>query len=498
MVNGIESAGSGNLYISAPSGRGDHDRTAVSASPSKCPSEKLSVPISDRPTEAPQAGEAAISVKISNLPSKPAEIDSSTLRIQRYRRQAEAGRLMPGRPVSWCCRKVAADPVTHRRIDQLQIKKSAASGHHYTGGHWACHSNPCPVCQASRAGVFLGRLLPALEANAARFAYGMDTLTASTTSAMTAGEFVPKFKRAINEFTSGGWWLRFRRRWHIRGWVTGQDFTQKAHGPHYHVHRLIVVDRAGFLVERPAIRALRADPILAAVWADWRDLWVAEHMNETVTAIMWAEASKRWRDCCAAAGLNADLDHGYHIEGGDHKVAHYIGKMALEVTQSGNKRGRGGWTLGELLDRSAAGDRQAGRFWREAVEALKGTAALRASKGLWALLESVEPTDAELDAGDQTEIDELIALLPVEDWYTILRDDRREDYFAALCHDDLKALEDFAELAGVRLLPPGAENTVAAATAGQTGMIDGQVMRIDFDALIGWVESSARGDHPYD
>ena len=445
----------------------------------------------NRAQPAPQAGEAAYSVKISNLPSvQQKKLDTSTLRIVRYRRQAEARKLLPDQPVAWCCRRVAIDPETRRRLDNLPIKKSASSEHFYTGGHWACHSNPCPVCQARRAGVFLGRLLPALEVNAARFIYGMDTLTASTNAAMTAGDFVPKFKRALSRFTGGRWWADFRERWHIRGWVTGQDFTQKSHGPHFHIHRLIIMDRAPFFVDRPSRRALNANILLAARWAafDWNvtSIAVLQGIDKTAAALMHADAAQRWVNCCEAEGLIADLDYGYHIEGGDHKVAHYIAKLALEVTQSGNKRGRGGWTLGELLDQSARGNRQAGDFWRQAQEALKGTAILRASKGLWALLEVEEPTDADLAAGDQTSFDELIALLPVEDWYAILNDDRREEYFAALCLDDLKSLQDFARSAGVRLYAPDAQNALQSFKDAQGGNY--KLINVDLDNLISFAD----------
>jgi hypothetical protein len=442
--------------------------------------------------QAPQAGEAAPLVKISNFATKQPKFDNYLLRLIRYHRQREAGRLMPGKPVSWCCRKVAADPQTHRRLDKLPIRQSAASGHYYTAGHWACHSNPCPVCQARRAGAFLGRLLPALEASAARYSYGMDTLTASTHAAMTAGEFIPKFKRAMKSFTGGGWWTRFCDRWHIRGLVTGQDFTQGDHGPHYHVHRLMVIDRKPFWVQRPSRRALNKNTMLAALWwtepgLETKAVAVMHGIDDRVAAMMFAEAAPRWVECCAAHGLIADLEHGYNVEGGKASAANYIGKLALEVTQSANKRGRGGRTLGELLDDSAKGDCQAGRMWREAIEAMRGSAMLKASPGLWCLLGEAEPSETDLEAGDQTDIDQLIALLPVDDWYAILKDNLREDYFEALCQDDPQALQDFAVRAGVRLLPAEAKSEDVVAADGQTGFVSGRIARVDLDALIGWV-----------
>jgi hypothetical protein len=444
---------------------------------------------------APQAGEAALLVKITNLPSdqlsvRP-EMTAPEMRILRYRRQAEARRLLPDHRVSWCARKVAADPETHHRLELLPIKQSAASGHFYTGGHWSCNASLCPVCQARRAGVYLGRLLPALENNLPRFIYGMDTLTASTSSAMTAGEFIPKFKRAMSRFCSGYWWEDFRSRWHIEGWVTGQDFTQGLNGPHYHIHRLLIIERKAFWVSKPSRRALNSNAVLAARWAAFDAfvdrVSVSGEINQQTAALMHAEAAPRWVECCAAEGLTADLDHGYHIQAGNKKVAHYVGKLAMEVTQSGNKRGRGGRTLGQLLDDSISGDATAGLLWTQAVEAMTGMAILKASRGMWTMLEAAEPTDAEMAAGDQTEIDTLIALLPVDDWYLILRENLREDYFAALAQDNLEALTAFARLSGVSLLPPSAKNASAVILGGQDGkggILSGRVIRVDLDDMI--------------
>jgi hypothetical protein len=435
----------------------------------------------DHAEQAPQAGGTPLFSKDHKLTVHFFKNHNPELRILRYRRQAEARRLLPDSRVAWCARKVGADPATHRIPDNLEIKQSVASGNYYTGGHWSCNLQLCPVCQARRAGVFLARLLAALEADPVRFAYGMDTLTASSRG-QTAAEFIPAFKRAVERFNSGRWWMNFRDRWHIRGYVTGQDFTQGDAGPHYHMHRLLIADRGGFYVKRPSVQALRADDLLAAFWSDWREFWVASHFGESIVSKMWAEAAARWRACCEAEHLIASLDHGYHIEGGNPKIARYIAKMALEVTQSANKQGKGGRTLGELLDASAQGDRQAGRYWTEAVAALSGTATLKASRGLWAMLGEPEPTEAEIAAGDQSDIDRLIAMLPISEWYAVLKQDRREDYFAALAQNSLTALQSFADDLGILLIAPSAENAVAGFIDSQGGNY--KLINVDLDALI--------------
>lgn len=453
-----------------------------------------------RAKQAPQAREAAPLVNITNFASVRENSARSEHRQLRYRRQKEAGRLLPGHDVARCYRQVGADPATGKRREYLEKKISAATGDHYTSGFWRCDSNPCAVCQARRAGVLLDRLLPALSENAHRFAYGMDTLTASSRG-MVAGEFVPKLKRALKRFNSGRAAGDHNERWHIRGYVTGQDFTQGEHGPHFHIHRLLIFDRAPFAIERPSKRKLNKNPILAAMWSAY-DYFVTaissghgDGPDKIALGLMWAEAAQRWVDCCEAEGLIATIEHGYHVEPARKSAAHYIAKLALEVTQPGNKRGKGGLTLGELLDASAAGDRRAGRFWLEAIAALKGTAMLKASPGLWELLGVVEPTEDELSAGDETAIDQLFALLPVDDWYKLLKADLRESYFANEAENSLESAARFAQLAGIRLLPPEAKNTIATVTEaqpGDSGMLAGRIVRVDLDALIGW-DSAAVG-----
>lgn len=436
---------------------------------------------------ATQSGDSRLFSKDHQLTVATPKNSNPEIRIRRYKRQAEARRLLPDDRVAWCCRKVGVDPETHKRIDALPIKLSNASGNFYTGGHWSCNTKQCPVCSARRAGVYLGRLLAALEANTDRFSFGMDTMTAASKASMTAGEFVPKFKRAMARFCSGMWWDKFRKRWHIRAWVTAQDFTQGDHGPHYHIHRLLIADRSGFYVS-----SMGALGYWRRLWEDVRiwvpnehrheEIWVAKHFNEVLASLMWFEAAPQWQKCCEAEGLISELDYGYHIQGGDPRVARYIAKLALEVTQSGNKRSNGGRNLGELLDDSATGDREAARLWLEAIAALSGTAMLKASKGLWKLIESEEPTSAELEAGDQSDIDRIIALVPVSEWYEILRRDLREEYFTAQAQNSLRSLREFAAKHDVIIAPVVQENGSGGFVEAQGG--DYVRRRVDLDALM--------------
>ena len=373
---------------------------------------------------APQAGDQPLLGKNQKLTyptnSVQIKIRAKEQKLIRFKRQEVSRRLLPGRPVARCRRRVGFNPETRRQYDSVAVMQSARDGELYTGRLWACKSAwECPVCQAYKAAVFLEKLLPLLESAHRRFEYGMETLTASSRSWMPIDEFVIRFKRAVEAFYSGKWRTNYDRRWHLRGRVTGHDITIGDNGPHYHDHMLIVADKGGFDV----------------AMADGSLMWIAQNMNERVVATMWQEAGQRWVKCCAEAGLYADLDHGYHIQGANKNAAHYIAKLAFEVGLYTGKRGRGGRTMGELLD--AAGrdagldDELAGRQWVEITKALKGSAYLRASKGLWELLGGAEPTKQESDSGEESTCDRLLAELVKWQWYQIQKDDKRQEWLDA-------------------------------------------------------------------
>jgi hypothetical protein len=175
----------------------------------------------------------------------------------------------------------------------------------------------------------------------------------------------------------------------------------------------------------------------------------------------------------------ADLEHGYHIEGGRPDAANYIGKLAMEITKYTNKRGRGGRTLGELLDDYLIGDHRAGQLWIEAQAALAGTHYLTASRGLWALLGRAEPSEAELSAGDESPVDLALVQLSADDWRRIIRAGQRESWFAALADNSLTALAAFCDAAGVSLLPPDTESATPATTEGVTSIASAGVASAD-------------------
>lgn len=409
-----------------------------------------------------------------------------------YRRQAAQRELLPGGRVAWCYRAVGFNPATRRQHDHVHVKQSRKTGDYYTANLRRCDRwSECYVCWNRHTVEYLDRLLPLLVSNSKRFAYALETLTASHRAGIPLADYMARLDSARRKFRSGRRWQSFKTRWHLHESLTGRDLTHgKSNGWHYHTHTVLVADRGGFEVD-----------LIDGV------LWVGRHFSPDICGRMWLEIAPYWVECCEAFGLTADLEHGLQIEGARRgestgaAAARYIAKLAMEVTRGSNKGDRDndpdgsrrGRTIGQLLDDYIAGDGGAGRLWLEAQAALAGKHYLTASRrsktspGLWGLLDSIEPTETDLSAAGETEIDRILAALSVEDWRRILKAGHRETWFRTLAENSLESLRAFCGRVGVELVLQDDQNGVVASTDGQAvdsgGSIRVKRTHVDLDSL---------------
>lgn len=370
-------------------------------------------------TTPPEAREAAPLVITRKSASHVGKTASNRARLERYRRQEIARRLKPGSPVAGCLRRVSFDYVSRRQYSHVVVKQSLEDGHRYTANLWRCKSTwDCPNCQWLVACNYLDRMLAVLDRpdNKQKFAYGLMTLTASHNVSTDCADFVSKLKDAKRRFMSGRWSQAFRNRWHIRGYFVAPDITITDNGFHLHFHALVVADKGRF------------DVLLQ----DGSQLWIGSNLNDHVCAEIFIEAAHRWIDCCDLAGLHASLSHGFHIEGANKSVADYLAKMGMEVTLSPGKQSSGyGVTVQQLLDKYDQGDIHAGMMWKDITNAMKGSALVKASSGLWELLGENEPTSDDL-LEEETESDQVVATFDKLEWYQLLRNGLRQEWHEAV------------------------------------------------------------------
>lgn len=215
----------------------------------------------------------------------------------------------------------------------------------------------------------------------------------------TAAAVLARLQDAYHRMWSGRWAVGFKQHYHVIGLLRSIDYTYGEHGHHFHIHTLIVCDSL-ITPEREV------------------------EMSETG----W----RRWSESVEKAGGVASRD-AWDFQAGDASAAEYVAKLGIKPGEAGKSWGQiaeltrhpakqgEGRNLWELLASSGGGDKQAGRVWLEATDALRGVSWLMASPGLYKRLGSTIAAKSDDDVAREQigEDDRLFAGLSAEAWQVV-------------------------------------------------------------------------------
>lgn len=236
---------------------------------------------------------------------------------------------------------------------------------------------------------------------------------------------VGRLKQAYKRMWGGRWAVNTKQVEDIKGTIRAFEVTHGNNGWHPHIHQLLIFD------SKPSQNKIEDLHI---------DLWI------------------RWEEAVNHVGGFTSGD-AFDVREGDETLIEYVNKFGVkvskgikgwgvvsEITRYPVKQARlNGATLWELLARYINGSREAGRLWIEAQEALKGTAQLQASTGLWELLgvdfDRIDDDTASED--DQTPEDMLLATLSIGQWRAIVKSGKRGELLQIAQTGDKLALEQF-------------------------------------------------------
>jgi hypothetical protein len=315
--------------------------------------------------------------------------DPVAARVERFALQSVARKILPQSRTAKCLRV--------RRPDKTEIEvfRSVEHGTAHYGGLQVCSSVwACPVCAAKISERRRAELLRAMEAHKAG---GGEVLLLTLTNPHYLGDRLDEIlagqQKAMSRFNGA---REARKLWEsigCVGTVRAWEVTHGDNGWHPHFHLLLFV-RSG----------LDLDGLL-----------------ERFSAV--------WANSCRLAGLPIPSDrYGVTLEDGS-KAAAYASKWGLEneMTKGHVKKAKKGRTPFDLLRAYMNdGDRQAAALFKEFADNFKGKRQLVWSKGLKALFEVQELTDAELATAPEDRA-ELLGTISLDQWRVIVRLDLRAD-----------------------------------------------------------------------
>ena len=311
----------------------------------------------------------------------------------RWALQSEAGRLLPGKRVASCLKVIAG-------LD-VQVYFSAKSGRASLGGLQTCGSSwDCPVCAAKIAARRTMEVGAEVEVH--QRAGGVPvllTLTVRHHLHQRLADLLPAMAMALSRMKAHRRYKKLMAAHGCIGETRALEVTHGENGWHPHVHTILYLSNL---------------PDLAAFEAEVRALWE------------WA---------VVRAGLAEVNEHGVLAEVVDdkgHVVGRYFGKAATnwtaadELARANTKQGRaGGRTPFALLADSLAGDREAGRLFREYSDAFHGRNQLTRSPGLRERLladwtDTADTTDEEVAATPEPD-GVLLGIVDVGKWRVVVR-----------------------------------------------------------------------------
>jgi len=368
-------------------------------------------------TKAPQAG--AKHLYLGSIAKSASRRENGEERIARFALQSAARELAPANRVRSCLRAIVPGR------DCVELWHSPTRQKAYYVNLITCNRVwVCPVCAAKiteRRRMELARSLgirddlwiPDGEGGEAhitvpRYHLAMATFTISHAKGERLVDVLGRLKRAYKKMWGGRRAQNFKSSYRVIGTIRAIEPTHGDHGWHPHIHLLLV-----------------------------RDTW---NTQEAVLD-MYMTLDLQWFDACESVGAETSLQHGLTLSAADQKAAEYIGKMGQQVddairrwdslselTKYPVKHGRGSArTLWDLLADYMGGDVAAGELWIEGIEALRGTAHLMTSPGLWKALGTSESIgdDAEMAQDEKNASDAILASLTVDQWRLVVRKNRR-------------------------------------------------------------------------
>jgi hypothetical protein len=329
------------------------------------------------------------------------DADKNTL--QKYALQAAARRLLPRERVSKCGRK-PIPIVTH-----VEVLRSEDGSHSTFGGLLTCNSVwHCARCASKISEGRRVELQQAINTWLAHNQVVMLTYTLSHSHLAPLEKTLGILKDSKRAMKAGKPWQKIASRWGIVGSITATEITLGVNGWHPHLHELVFVTG----------KRLQGSTLV--------------ELSQTL--------KNRWQAIVARLGGSVVRDIGLNFAVSDSKVADYVAKFghepskpywgeASELTKSNLKKASPTSTTPQgLLWAFLAGERLAGRLWREYALAFKGKRQLVWSAGLAELLGMKEiQSDIEL-AKEQTDGLQVFALLTFRQWREILTWDNGGQY----------------------------------------------------------------------
>lgn len=291
-------------------------------------------------------------------------------RKARYTLLGRVRELLPGERVAVC---------SNEPIPGEQVKVHYGPGAYVSGLQVCNNGNVCPVCASKKARVYRAEIEVGLDA-AADLGYKvlMVTSTARHSRDMKAGWVLEKLKAAkANRFT-GRYYKEFKERVGYVGAIGAlETLWWYANGWHIHYHEIFILDKD--------ISAAELEEIIYPYWEN--------------------SLNKQGLDCIRGVGVK--------VTEGRENIAKYVTKWGLsnELVDSGKKDKGQGLSPFEMLamfDDNPERYAWAGGLFREYAKAIKGTAAVRWSKGLKELLVVTEKVQKiKVDDTGQAEIIEV-------------------------------------------------------------------------------------------
>jgi hypothetical protein len=342
----------------------------------------------------PQSGSLG---KIANISSATEKLAKKSTLLGHAQKLAIAANLVSkrsGKPhrVRFCHAHKAyqADAITlNMKQNGLHQVSASYGGLQTCGSIWAC-----PVC-ASKIAIEKGQeVLKALQwAKQENKAPVMIALTARHNMGMALADFMAKFKRAWERFSSGRVWRRFKKKYKIVQHIANREVTYGENGWHYHMHLLLFLDFA-------ALKESEQMTLQAAMEAHWMHCLELEDLEGLP-------------EIALSVSAHGNVGKTYLTKIGI-TISEKDGKLEYEMTSSDTKKGRSIW---DILRHSYYGDEKSSRLYIEFVEAMQDTNFLTFSHGFAELL-----ADIELPAANDGSDEQAKAWAEISPyWWTIIR-----------------------------------------------------------------------------
>jgi hypothetical protein len=313
-------------------------------------------------------------------------------RRESYLLRDVAGKLLKHRRVCDCGRKIV-------KGSHIEAYTSRDSGRAFYGNLKMCGSVwICSVCATKITEKRRKELKDSLTAwnRAGNFVFLL-TLTIPHHASQSPKVWRKDLLKALKTLQNRTFWRTWKERIALEGTIRALEVTYGLNGAHVHIHCLLFCAAVG---QRPAA----------------------------------SDLLHYWQEACVSTGLARPNDHGVDICDGSN-AAKYVTKWGLdyELTKSHIKRGKAESLTAFDLLRVYAGlhsadwldQESAGELFRQHDEAFFRQRQLVWSKGLRAKLGLGKEKSDEQLAEEQTEHADLVAKIPLADWWRILRHNKR-------------------------------------------------------------------------